>query len=73
MCVMSLQPSVFDQEFADEEIPVFGFVESKALKDRIRQAISNYATSGWSLTDLVSEGPFIRLRFRRRSQPRATA
>ncbi len=73
MYAMSPQPSVFDLEYADEKIPVFGFVESKALKDRIRQAISNYAKDGWSLTDLVSEGPFVCLRFRRRSQSRAIA
>ncbi len=73
MCAMSLQPSVFDQEYADEKIPVFGSVGSDVLKNKIRQAIFEYTKGGWSLADLVSDGPFICLRFRRRSQPRAIA
>jgi hypothetical protein len=73
MYAMSLQPSVFDQEYADEKIPVFGFVESDVVKNKIRQARLEYARGGWSLTDLVSEVPFVCLRFRRRSQSRAIA
>lgn len=49
---------------AEEKIRCRDHTTSESLKRKIRQILSAHARSGLELADIVSQGPFIFLRFR---------
>lgn len=49
---------------SEEYLLIQDYGNSEALKDAIREEISNYARMGWKSVNILREGPFIRLTFK---------
>ena len=52
-------------DYAEEKLYLNAYNSSKALKDEIRQTVSDYESMNWEVVDISTEDSFVSLKFRR--------
>jgi hypothetical protein len=54
-----------DSSFSEEKIFIRAYPTSEAIKNEMRQRIVHHLDMGWHLDQILDEGAFLRLTFRK--------